>query len=96
MSERTGRSIDTEFDDVTAYQMDDGSYEVERNGVLLGTVRRYLSTTEVKPGKVRASVRRKPVQRWVAWPRFVEGRGYANRSTSDLRTLKAAIAVLAR
>lgn len=88
MRERTGKTIKTATEGVTLHPLTDGeTFEVERDGVVLGTVGRYLSRTEVKPGKVRASERRKPVQRWNA---HVKG----GRGSYNLRSRTDAVSVL--
>lgn len=96
MSERTGKTLKTTTAgtatyDVVAYELADGGYEVERDGVILGTISKYTSTSSVKPGKVRASAS-KPVTRWMATPKFVAGA--FKRSSMGLRTAKDAVNAL--
>lgn len=91
MSERTGKTIKSTVEGITVYELADGGYEVERDGVVLGKVAKYTSTSSVKPGKVRASAS-KPVTRWMATPKYVAGA--FKRSSMGLRTAKDAINAL--
>jgi hypothetical protein len=91
MSERTGKTLKHDVAGVTEYLLADGSYEVERDGVVIGKISKYMSSSAVPKGKVRATSR-KPVSRWMATPKFVAGA--FKRSSTDLRTAKDAIAAL--
>jgi hypothetical protein len=71
---RTGRKLTVPSEDLVLLALGDGSYEVFQRAELLGYVRPYESTTEIKPGKVRASARRKPVKRWMATQVNARGR----------------------
>lgn len=85
MIERTGKTTKfTAVEGVVLHERTNGSFEVVRDGVTLGYVGKYTSTTEVKPGKVRASERRKPVTRWNASP-------LKARSSYGLTSRKAAV-----
>lgn len=69
-----GRKITVSADEgLVMIALADGNYEVFQRNELIGHVQSYESTTEIKPGKVRASARRKPVKRWMATQ--VNGRG---------------------
>lgn len=87
MIERTGKATKTAIEGVVLFPRVDGSFEVERDGVVVGTIGQYKSTTSVKPGKVRASARPKPVTRWNA---HVKG----GRGSYNITTRKDALAIL--
>lgn len=88
---RTGRKLTVPSEGLVLLALSDGGYEVEHHGELIGHVRPYESTTEIKPGKVRASMRRKPVKRWMATQ--VNGRG---RTIFNERTAREAAQALLR
>ncbi len=91
MAERTGKTLTVPNAGLILHALVDGSYEVERDGVVLGKVAKYTSSTAVPKGKVRATSR-KPVTRWMATPKFVAGA--FKRSSTGLRTARDAATAL--